>query len=159
MKKYSIAIVGATGLVGSTFIEVIQEYKIEVENLYLYASARSEGKIINYLGKDYVVQDGDIVHFRFAVQSKFKLYQDKKTENVVLYNQEDDIMIDEYTYLVIVDVLRKMHGLQRNNQIPGNESTKKILILIYSMCLNTWYNVFITELIYYIEDIELGSAA
>ena len=57
MKKYNIAIVGATGLVGSTFIEVMQEYKIEVENLYLYASARSEGKIINYLGKDYVVQD------------------------------------------------------------------------------------------------------
>ena len=57
MKKYNIAIVGATGLVGSTFIEVMQEYKIEVENLYLYASARSEGKVIKYLGKEYVVQD------------------------------------------------------------------------------------------------------
>ena len=57
MKKYNIAIVGATGLVGSTFIEVMQEYKIEVENLYLYASERSEGKVINYLGKEYVVQD------------------------------------------------------------------------------------------------------
>ncbi|MBR4237765.1 aspartate-semialdehyde dehydrogenase [bacterium] len=57
MKKYNIAIVGATGLVGSTFLKVMAEYKIEVNNLYLYASERSEGKIINYLGKDYKVID------------------------------------------------------------------------------------------------------
>lgn len=57
MKKYNIAIVGATGLVGSTFIKVMEEYGIEVNNLYLYASSKSEGKIINYMGKEYTVID------------------------------------------------------------------------------------------------------
>ena len=57
MKKYNIAIVGATGLVGSTFLRVMEEKKIEVNNLYLYASNKSKGKIINYLGKDYEVED------------------------------------------------------------------------------------------------------
>ena len=57
MKKLNIAIVGATGLVGSTFLKVMAENNIEVNNLYLYASERSEGKIINYLGKDYTVID------------------------------------------------------------------------------------------------------
>ena len=57
MKKYDIAIVGATGLVGSTFLKVMAEYKIEVNNLYLYASKRSEGKVIEYLGKKYTKQE------------------------------------------------------------------------------------------------------
>ncbi|MBP5342370.1 aspartate-semialdehyde dehydrogenase [bacterium] len=57
MKKYNIAIVGATGLVGSTFLKVMAEYKIEVNNLYLYASEKSEGKEIKYLDKTYKVID------------------------------------------------------------------------------------------------------
>ena len=55
MRKLNIAIVGATGLVGSTFLKVMAENKIEVNNLYLYASSRSEGKEIEYLGKTYKV--------------------------------------------------------------------------------------------------------
>ena len=52
-KKYNVAVVGATGLVGQTFLKVLKERKFPVENLYLYASARSAGKVINWEGKDY----------------------------------------------------------------------------------------------------------
>ena len=55
MKKYNVAVVGATGLVGQTFLKVLKERKFPVENLYLYASARSAGKVINWEGKDYTV--------------------------------------------------------------------------------------------------------
>ncbi len=54
-KKYNVAVVGATGLVGQTFLKVLKERKFPVENLYLYASARSAGKVINWEGKDYTV--------------------------------------------------------------------------------------------------------
>lgn len=54
-KKYNVAVVGATGLVGQTFLKVLKERNFPVENLYLYASARSAGKIINWNGKDYKV--------------------------------------------------------------------------------------------------------
>ena len=57
MKKYDIAIVGATGLVGQTFLKVMEERGIEVNNLYPYASERSEGKTILYMGKEYTVHD------------------------------------------------------------------------------------------------------
>ena len=53
--KYNVAVVGATGLVGQTFLKVLKERKFPVENLYLYASARSAGKVINWEGKDYTV--------------------------------------------------------------------------------------------------------
>ncbi|UUV18391.1 aspartate-semialdehyde dehydrogenase [Fusobacteria bacterium ZRK30] len=57
MKKYNIAIAGATGLVGQTFLQVLKERKFPIKNLYLMASSRSAGKIIKYRGKDIVVEE------------------------------------------------------------------------------------------------------
>ncbi len=55
MRKYNIAIVGATGMVGSMFLKVLEERKLPVENYYLFASARSAGKQINFMGKTHTV--------------------------------------------------------------------------------------------------------
>lgn len=56
MRKYNVAVVGATGLVGSTFLKVLKEYDFPIENLTLFASERSAGKTIEYNGKEYVLQ-------------------------------------------------------------------------------------------------------
>ena len=37
MRKYNIAVVGATGMVGSKFLEVLTEKQLPVENYYLFA--------------------------------------------------------------------------------------------------------------------------
>lgn len=55
MKKYDVAIVGATGLVGRTFLQVLDERNFPIENLYLYSSAKSAGNIISFRGIDYKV--------------------------------------------------------------------------------------------------------
>lgn len=57
MKKYNVAIVGATGLVGRTFLKVLAEYDFPINNLVLYASSRSKGKRVNFKGKEYVVEE------------------------------------------------------------------------------------------------------
>jgi len=57
MKKYNVAIVGATGMVGRTFLKVLEEREFPIENLYLLASSRSKGKEINFKGKTYVVEE------------------------------------------------------------------------------------------------------
>ena len=57
MKKYNVAIVGATGLVGSTFLQVLAERDFPIENLYLMASARSAGKEVEYRGKKVIVEE------------------------------------------------------------------------------------------------------
>lgn len=57
MKKYNIAVVGATGMVGRTFLKVLEEKKLPVENYYLLASARSAGKTIDFMGKEYVIEE------------------------------------------------------------------------------------------------------
>jgi len=56
MKQYHFAVVGATGLVGRTFLKVMEEYHLPVASLRLFASPKSLGKTMKYAGKDYPVE-------------------------------------------------------------------------------------------------------
>lgn len=57
MKKYNIAIVGATGMVGRTFLQILEERNFPINNLYLLASSRSSGSKITFKGKKYTVEE------------------------------------------------------------------------------------------------------
>jgi aspartate-semialdehyde dehydrogenase len=48
---YRVAIVGATGAVGLKFIECIEQRKFPVSEVVLYASTKSEGKVLHVNGK------------------------------------------------------------------------------------------------------------
>ena len=52
-----VAIVGATGLVGSTFLKVLEEKKLPIDSYTLLASKRSQGKTIKFMDKDFVVEE------------------------------------------------------------------------------------------------------
>lgn len=56
-KTYDVAVVGATGAVGETMIRVLEERDFPVGTLYALASERSEGKIVQYKGKNIRVQN------------------------------------------------------------------------------------------------------
>lgn len=58
----------------------------------------------------------------------FEEYQSDKNPETILYDKEHDITIDRFVYAQIVDAVRKIHGLKRNNQLPANERTKMDLI-------------------------------
>lgn len=53
----NLAIVGATGLVGQTFLKVLDEHDFPFENLHLFASARSAGAELQFRGKSYKVRE------------------------------------------------------------------------------------------------------
>lgn len=52
-----IAIVGATGLVGRTFLKVLEERDFEITELYLFASKRSAGNKVIFKNKEYTVEE------------------------------------------------------------------------------------------------------
>ena len=52
-----VAIVGATGLVGSTFLKVLEEKKLPIDSYTLLASKKSQGKTIKFMDKDFVVEE------------------------------------------------------------------------------------------------------
>lgn len=55
--RYSIAVVGATGLVGRTMLQVLEERNIPVDRLLLLASKNSAGKKVKFRGKSHVIQE------------------------------------------------------------------------------------------------------
>lgn len=57
MKKYNVAILGATGAVGAEFLNLIEERDFPFNELRLLASARSAGKQIGFMGKTYTVEE------------------------------------------------------------------------------------------------------
>lgn len=57
MRKVNLAVVGATGMVGRTFLKVLEEKQLPIENFYVMASARSAGSTLTFNGKDYVVEE------------------------------------------------------------------------------------------------------
>ncbi len=57
MKKYNVAILGATGAVGQEFLNLIEERNFPFANLKLLASKRSAGKKIQFMGKEYTVEE------------------------------------------------------------------------------------------------------
>lgn len=57
MKKYKIAIVGATGLVGRAVIQILEEKNLPIETYGLFATQKSAGSIFKIHGKDYTVEE------------------------------------------------------------------------------------------------------
>lgn len=57
MKKVKLAVVGATGMVGRTFIKVLEERNLPIEDIYFFSSSRSAGSTITFNGKDYTVEE------------------------------------------------------------------------------------------------------
>lgn len=54
-KEINVAIVGASGLVGQKFIQILQERKFPIKNLFLFASEKSAGDKIIFNGNEYVI--------------------------------------------------------------------------------------------------------
>ena len=63
-KTYDVAVVGATGAVGETMMRVLEERNFPVGTLYPLASERSEGKIVQFKGKNIRVQN--LAEFDFS---------------------------------------------------------------------------------------------
>ena len=57
MKNYKLAIVGATGVVGRTILQVLQERNLPISKYVFFASKKSAGKTIHFMGKDSLVQE------------------------------------------------------------------------------------------------------
>ena len=53
----NIAIVGASGAVGQTFLQLLEERHFPVDNLLLFGSKRSAGQEYEFCGKKYMVQE------------------------------------------------------------------------------------------------------
>ncbi|MEG0314683.1 MAG: aspartate-semialdehyde dehydrogenase [Erysipelotrichaceae bacterium] len=64
MKKYNVAILGATGAVGQEMLKVLIERKFPLNSIKLLASKRSAGKSVSFDGKDYIIEEATSDSFK-----------------------------------------------------------------------------------------------
>ena len=57
MKKYKVAILGATGAVGREMMKVLAERDFPIDELHPLASARSVGQAIHWKGHEMCIRD------------------------------------------------------------------------------------------------------
>lgn len=60
--------------------------------------------------------------------SQYQVYQNKDTEELCLYNPNDDTVIDKSIYTLIASYLRKSHNLKRNEERAMTETTRLVLL-------------------------------
>ncbi len=64
MSRVNVAVVGATGLVGTAMMRVLEERDFPVATLRAFATARSAGSIVSFRGKDITVEDIECSSFK-----------------------------------------------------------------------------------------------
>jgi len=57
MKDFTCAIIGASGMVGQNFVKILEERKLPVSKLYLFASARSAGQTLMFNGEALTIEE------------------------------------------------------------------------------------------------------
>lgn len=99
MKKFKIAIVGVTGLVGMSVLKLLEEKKLPITTYGLFASKNSCGKVFSILGKDYVVKELDKNSFDsgydFAI---FVANEDISQKYAPIAVQHGCIVVDNSSY-------------------------------------------------------------
>jgi aspartate-semialdehyde dehydrogenase len=95
---YNIAIVGATGAVGSTLLSILEERNFPVDNIYMLASHRSVGDSITFNDKHYKVED--LADFDFS-QTKIAFFcasNDLAEEFAPIAAEAGNIVIDKSSH-------------------------------------------------------------
>jgi aspartate-semialdehyde dehydrogenase len=114
-----IAIVGATGVVGNTLIELIEERSLPYREMHLVASARSAGRELMVDGRPYAVQDledfdfgrADIAFFSAGTSISTEWVPVAAAKGTLVIDNTNAFRMDPDTPLVVPQV--NAHVLQR----------------------------------------------
>ncbi|WXR62164.1 aspartate-semialdehyde dehydrogenase [Peptostreptococcaceae bacterium AGR-M142] len=148
MKKINLAIVGATGLVGQTFLKVLEERKFPINNLYLFASKKSAGKEINFLGKNYLVEELnedsfkkniDIALFSAGGDISKKFSPIAKENNVIVVDNSSAFRMDDDVPLVVPEV--NPEDVKKHNGIIANPNCSTIQAVLPLKALDEHFKI------------------
>jgi aspartate-semialdehyde dehydrogenase len=124
-KAISLAVVGATGLVGRTMLRVLEERETPIRHLSLFASPQSKGKTLLFRGKPHEIQsleDGALAaeYALFAVKNRLA------SEWVPHFRGAGAVVIDNSSYFRMNDGIPLIvpevneHALERHTGLIAN---------------------------------------
>ena len=135
MKKYNVAILGATGAVGGEFLKLIEERNFPFAELRLLASKRSAGTEIEFMGKTYVVQEATKDSFQgidialFAGGSVSKEFAPYAVEaGAVVIDNSSTFRMDPEVPLVVPEV--NPQAILKHKGISANPNCSTIIMVM-----------------------------
>ncbi len=148
MKKINLAVVGATGMVGRTFLKVLEERDLPIENFYVMASARSAGSTITFKGKDYVVEELtehsfdkpiDIALFSAGGSTSAKFAPIAAEHGVIVVDNSAQWRMDPEVPLVVPEV--NPEDIDWNKGIIANPNCSTIQAMLPLKALDDKYKI------------------
>ena len=141
-----LAIVGATGMVGRTMLEVINERNIDFDELHLVASASSRGKIINFKGNEYslitledaIKLDLDYALFSAGGQISKEWAPKFSQKNTVVIDNSSAWRMDKNCPLVVPQINQNSVG---ENKIIANPNCSTIQMVLALSGLHKTYKI------------------
>lgn len=135
MKKVNVAILGATGAVGQEFLNLIEERKFPFANLKLLASKRSAGKKIDFMGKEYTVEEATADSFKdvqialFAGGSASKTFAPAAVKaGALVIDNSSTFRMDPDVPLIIPEINPEF--IAKNKGIIANPNCSTIVMLM-----------------------------
>lgn len=130
--SYKIAIMGATGAVGREIIEVLSNRKFPVEELKLYASHRSTGKVIETPFGKITIKDADTADYSeldiafFAISGSWSKANAKKATDAGCYvvDNSSAYRYDDNVPLVVPEI--NAHAIGDSKLIANPNCTTAI---------------------------------
>jgi len=135
-KKYNVAVMGATGAVGSCFLNILEERKFPIKNLRLLASERSKGKKLKFAGKAYPVEilthdsfkDIDIVLASAGASRSLEFLPSAVKAGAVCVDNSSAFRMDKNVPLVVPEV--NPEKIKENKGIIANPNCSTIQMVV-----------------------------
>jgi len=138
MKKYNVAVIGATGAVGESMLDILNEREFPINNIYALASERSEGKKVMLGNKPLTVKDLAKFDFNLADIGLFSAGADTSAKYAPIAGESNCVVIDNTSYfrydddipLIIPEVNSCKIKEYKNRNIIANPNCSTIQMLV-----------------------------
>ena len=142
----NFAIIGATGNVGRKTIEVLEKSKIEIDNLFLVASAKSAGQKLVFRKKEIIVEQLEKYDFSKAEISIFaagseiaKNWAPKASKKTIVIDNSKYFRMDKDIPLVVAEV--NPNDLKTHKNIIANPNCSTIQLMLPLKPLHDKYKI------------------
>lgn len=147
---YNVAIAGATGAVGETFLQILEERNFPIDNLKLLASERSVGKKIKFKNKEHTVEelthnsfDGvDIALFSAGAARSLEFAPSAVKAGAVVIDNSSAFRMEKDIPLVVPEVNPEDAFLAYENRgIIANPNCTTIIMIVPLKPLHDYANI------------------
>ena len=137
-QEYNVVVLGASGAVGQTMIEILEERNFPVANLYPLASSRSAGDTVTFHGKQVEILDVDTFDWSQAQIGFFSAGGDVSAKWAPIAAEHGCVVIDNTSHfrydidvpLVVPEVNPQAIADFRNRNIIANPNCSTIQMLV-----------------------------